>query len=76
MALKGAALQLSMGIFFGVGCVLAWDRAFHTAGSIKISNPIVLISAAAMLALIAGVACLVPVLCAMRVNPVVALRYE
>jgi putative ABC transport system permease protein len=83
MTLKGAVFQLGLGLLLGVVCVFAWDKAFYTAGpttsqlgGLKMSNAIGLMSAAGMLALIAAVACLVPVVRAMRVNPAVVLRYE
>ena len=64
------------GTGFGVGFAFAWDRAFKAEGAVRITEPTNLIGAAVGIAAIALIACLVPVLRATRVNPVVVLRYE
>jgi len=72
--LRGAAVHLLLGITAGVVFAFAWDRLI--GGSPKGVGAINFVAAAVMLAIVSVAACLVPAVRAMRVNPVVALRYE
>jgi ABC-type antimicrobial peptide transport system permease subunit len=72
--LRGAAVQLLLGIAAGVAFAIAWDRLFGGApGGV---GPVDFVAAALMLTMVSLAACLVPAVRALRVNPVVALRYE
>jgi predicted permease len=74
--LRGAALQLVLGIAAGVAFAISWDRLLGSANSPTGVGPIDFVAAAIMLAIVSLAACLVPAARALRVNPVVALRYE
>lgn len=74
--LRGAALQLVFGIAAGVAFAISWDRLLGSANSPAGVGPIDFVAAAIMLAIVSLAACLVPAARALRVNPVVALRYE
>ena len=74
--LRSAAMQLALGIIAGIAFALLWNRIFSDASSPSNTGPIDFAIAAVMLAAVSVVACLLPALCALRVNPVTALRYE
>ena len=74
--LRGAAVQLLMGVAAGVAFAIAWDRLLGSANSPAGIGPIDFVAAAIMLAIVSLVACVAPAMRALRVNPVVALRYE
>jgi predicted permease len=73
---QGAQLTLT-GIVVGIGVGLVFTRATQSLlYRVSSFDPISFIGSAALLALIALVACYVPARRAMRVDPMVALRYE
>ena len=74
--LRSAALQLALGIIAGIAFALIWNRIFSDASAPSNTGPIDFVVAALMLAAVSAIACLVPALRALRVNPLVALRYE
>jgi putative ABC transport system permease protein len=74
--LRSAALQLALGIIAGVAFALIWNRIFSDASAPSNTGPVDFVVAALMLAAVSAIACLVPAIRALRVNPVVALRYE
>jgi predicted permease len=72
--LRGAAVQLLLGIAAGIAFAIAWGRLFGGApGGV---GPVDFVAAAVMLTVVSGIACLIPAMRALRVNPIVALRYE
>jgi predicted permease len=78
LVLRRAMAQLALGIGAGVGCTLGWERLFGggAAGGARMSDPMNLVAVSALLAVVTVVACLTPAWRALRVDPVVALRYE
>ena len=71
------ALWLSIGIAIGVPAALAGTRLIRSLlFGLGFADPIVIVSAAALLALVAALAGFVPARRASRVDPMVALRYE
>ena len=73
--LRRAAVQVALGIAAGVAFAFAWDRVFSESSARNI-GVIDFVIAAVMLALVSAIACVLPAIRALRVNPVVALRYE
>jgi putative ABC transport system permease protein len=74
--LRAAMLQLIFGIAAGIAFALLWNRIFSDAAAPPNTGAIDFVVAAVLLAAVSALACLVPAIRALRVNPVVALRYE
>jgi putative ABC transport system permease protein len=74
--LRRAVVQLVLGIVAGIAFAFVWARIFGDASAPTNTGVIDFIIAAVMLAAVSIMACLVPAIRALRVNPVVALRYE
>jgi putative ABC transport system permease protein len=77
LVLRGAMTLTAIGLVIGVGAAFGLAQflssmLFNTGKY----DPLTFAAVAAVLALVALLACLVPVRRAMRVNPIVALRYE
>jgi len=77
LVLRGAMSLTALGLALGIAGALGFDRLlssmlFETGQY----DPLTLAGVAALLALVALLACLIPARRAMRVNPIVALRYE
>jgi putative ABC transport system permease protein len=75
--------QLAVGLAAGVVCTFAWERAFTSisatpgiADTLRMTDPIVLVSTDALIIVVAIGACLSLVLRATRLDPVVALRHD
>jgi len=75
LVLRRAMAQLAAGLAAGLLFTLIWERLF-SAGSRIMSTPAVIAPVAALLVVVAAVACLAPVVRATRLDPSVALRYE
>jgi len=65
------------GILVGIGGALALNRVLRSLlFEIKPTDPATFIAVAVVLAVVALAACYIPARRAMRVEPIVALRYE
>jgi putative ABC transport system permease protein len=74
--LQGVRLVLA-GIAIGTAAAWALTRAMtHLLAEISASDPVTYISVAILLAVVALLACYIPARRAMRVDPMIALRYE
>ncbi len=77
LVLVEGMLPLAIGLAIGLTASLAVNRLLQTSlVQVSPSDPITLVVASAALILSAALGCLIPALRAMRVDPVVALRYE
>ncbi len=80
IVLRRAAAQLGIGLLTGVACMRAWERLFGEGGSrtvfYHLTDPINLIGVAALLTLIAGIACVLPARRAVALDPLVSVRHE
>jgi putative ABC transport system permease protein len=75
--LRRALVQLALGFTAGIACTLVWDRLFSSGrAGVRATDPQSLIIVAAMLTVIAGVACSVPARRATHLDPVAAIRHE
>jgi ABC-type antimicrobial peptide transport system permease subunit len=74
---RSVRIPLSLGLLLGVGGALAWDRAF-SSGLVNTyaASPRLLLTFAALLTTLVGIACFVPMRKAIRLNPSTALRHE
>jgi putative ABC transport system permease protein len=74
--LRRAAVQLVLGIAAGIAFALAWSRIFGVASAPKNTGLLDFAVAAVALAIVSVLACIVPAVRALRVSPIVALRYD
>ena len=77
LVLRRVMQQLTLGLIVGLACTIAWERLFaNYSGPNMLADPLSLISAAALLVVVAAIACLSPARRATSLDPVAALRYE
>ncbi len=69
-------LIVAIGLALGLAAALAASRLMGQFLTVSATDPITYISVSTLLALVALVACYIPARRAMRVDPMVALRYE
>jgi putative ABC transport system permease protein len=65
-----------LGLLVGVACALAVARVVGTFLTVSATDPVTYVSVSIVLAIVALTACAIPARRAMRVDPMVALRYE
>jgi hypothetical protein len=82
LIVKRAAIQVGLGLVFGILCTMAWDATFFSDRSARdpsisrFASPEIVGPTAVLLALVTLVACVVPVRRATRLDPVRVLREE
>jgi predicted permease len=77
MVLRGASLQVALGLVIGIPAALAGSRLLSSIlYGVKSYDPAILFLAAGVLAACALIAAFIPARRAAKVDPVVALRYE
>jgi predicted permease len=77
LLLKQGAQLVAAGLFFGlIGAWLLTRAMSHMLVGVSPSDPLTYVSVAALLSFITLLACWIPARRAMRVDPMVALRYE
>jgi putative ABC transport system permease protein len=77
LILKGAMTLTALGLVLGIGGALLLAQFLSSMlFNIGKYDPVTLVAVAVILSAVALLACLVPARRAMRVNPIVALRYE
>jgi putative ABC transport system permease protein len=65
-----------LGLLVGVACALAVARVVGTFLTVSATDPLTYVTVSIVLAVVALIACAIPARRAMRVDPMVALRYE
>ena len=77
LILREEARRALAGVAIGALCALALTRAIQALlFGVSASDPLTLLTVAALLAVVAGLACFVPARRATRIDPLVALREE
>ncbi|HKF53029.1 MAG TPA: FtsX-like permease family protein, partial [Candidatus Acidoferrales bacterium] len=77
MLIREGMWLVGAGILVGIGGALALNRVLRSLlFEIKPTDPATFIAVAVVLAVVALAACYIPARRAMRVEPIVALRYE
>jgi putative ABC transport system permease protein len=80
IVLRRASAQLGIGLLTGVACMRAWEHLFGGGGSrtvfYHLTDPVNLTGVAALLTLIASIACVLPARRAATLDPLVSLRHE
>ncbi len=74
---RSVSIGLALGLLAAGGALWMWGQAVRNFFfRVSLTDPLIYLGVATMLALVAAVACLVPALRASRVSPVVALRAD
>lgn len=75
---RSVCVQLGLGTLAGMAFTLVWKKAFATlpSGTDNPTDLVSLVGGAAVFAVVAVLACASPLRRAIRVDPLVALRYE
>jgi putative ABC transport system permease protein len=82
LIIRRAAIQVGLGLVFGILCTMAWDAAFFNDRSARdpsisrFASPAIVAPTAVLLAIVTLAACVVPVRRATRLDPVRVLRDE
>ncbi|MGA8553412.1 MAG: ABC transporter permease [Candidatus Acidiferrales bacterium] len=76
MIFREGLLIVGIGLVVGVLCALAAGRVVGSFLTVSARDPITYLAVTALLTLVALTACFIPARRAMRVDPMVALRYE
>lgn len=76
MIFRQGILIVSLGLLMGVTCALAAARVVGTFLTVSATDPLTYVTVSVVLAIVALIACAIPARRAMRVDPMVALRYE
>jgi len=77
MILRQGAQMALVGVMIGVACAFALTRLMtNLLFGVTAHDPITYAAVAALLFVVALLACYIPARRAMRVDPIVALRYE
>src|SRR4029077_15647551 len=67
---------VAVGLAFGIAAALAASQFVGQFLTVSATDPVTYVAVSALLALVALLACYIPARRAMRVDPMVALRYE
>ncbi|HET7873582.1 MAG TPA: ABC transporter permease, partial [Terriglobales bacterium] len=76
MIFRQGILIVSLGLLIGAACALALARLVGAFLTVSATDPVTYVSVSIVLAIVALTACAIPARRAMRVDPMVALRYE
>jgi ABC-type antimicrobial peptide transport system permease subunit len=72
---RRVAAQLGLGLIAGAVCTLLWDRLFDSGlAKAATADPVSLLIVGGVLALVAAVACAVPIRRATRLDPLASMR--
>ena len=82
LIINRAALQVGLGLLFGIFCTMAWDAAFFSDRSARdpsvthFASPEIVGPIAIVLVVVTLFACVLPIRRATRLDPVTVLREE
>lgn len=76
LVLRGACVQVAVGLALGLAGTVAFNAAFYSGPAARPYSPLVLVPVSVLLAVATFIACLVPARRATRLDPVTALRQD